>query len=210
MARFNNLVALVATLLSAQAVLAHFQLTYPETRGFNEDQEPTAPCGGFDTVGSRTQFPLKDGFVEINSGHTSYSYVVNVLVNNNPTASDFSSNSTVQVASGSRDYPQAACLSLNLTNSPDIKAGANATIQIIYNGGDGQLYQCTDVVFSDSPSGWNNSVCVNADGSSTSSTASSSAAASPSNTQAASKATSLTVTGGLMALVAACVSYVIA
>lgn len=98
--------------------------------------------GGFDTVQTRTQVPLKNAFVEINSGHTSYSYVVNVVAKNDPVTADFSTTSElVQVSSGTRSYPQAACLSLNLSNSTSIINGTNATIQVIFNGGDGLLYQ---------------------------------------------------------------------
>lgn len=72
------------------------------------------------------------------------------------------------------------------------------------------FYQCTDVVFSANPTGWNKSMCVNADGSATGTTSSASgSAASSTPTQSPSKAASLTVTGGLMLLVAACVSFVI-
>ncbi|KAI7908249.1 uncharacterized protein BX663DRAFT_557399 [Cokeromyces recurvatus] len=202
MAPFNNLITLVITLLFMQAAFAHFHLYYPVSRGFNEDQEPVAPCGGFNAIGKRTEFPLKDGFVAIHSGHVSYSYTVNVLVNNNPTTSDFSSNSIIQVASGNRNSPQAACLPLDLTKDSAIKAGANATIQIIYSGGDGDLYQCTDIIFSDSPSGWNSSACINTSNSSTTSSSSP-----PSTT---SSATSLTITCSLMVFIAACISYIIA
>ncbi|KAI8967192.1 hypothetical protein BDF20DRAFT_908521 [Mycotypha africana] len=175
MSRFN-VVFLLAALLSVQSALAHFQVTYPGSRGFDENKEPTAPCGGFDTVSAaRAEVPLKDAFIEINSGHTSYSYVVNVLVNNNPSTADFANTSqAVAVANGSRNYPQAACLSLDLNKNSAIKAGTNGTIQIIYNGGDGELYQCADVTFVDNPKNWNNSMCTNADGSASSSSPSSS------------------------------------
>lgn len=110
--------------------LAHFTMTYPSSRGFNEDQEPISPCGGFNTASSeRVVFPLQNAFIEINSGHTSYSYEINAITG----------NSTVQVGKGSRSYPQAACLPLQLTDS--IKNGTSTTLQVVYNGGDGLLYQ---------------------------------------------------------------------
>lgn len=204
---------LVAALVSIQAVLGHYTVTYPNSRGFDETKEPTAPCGGFDTVGTRTPFPLKGGFVEIDSGHTSYSYVVNLLVDNAPTTADFSnSTANVQVATGSRSYPQAACLSLDdLSKNSEAKAGANATIQVVYNGGDGALYQCIDVTLADNVGNWNNSMCTNADGSSTSAgsgTASGTGSAAAS-TQSPSSANSLTYTGGLMFAIAACLALII-
>ncbi|KAI9277410.1 hypothetical protein BY458DRAFT_504897 [Sporodiniella umbellata] len=142
-------------LISLQMVLGHFTVTYPSSRGFNEDQEPIGPCGGFNTASAqRTAFPLQDGFIEINSGHTSYSYQINAI----------QGNTTVNVGSGSRAYPQAACLPLTLDKS--ITEGTNATLQVIYNGGDGLLYQCIDATFANQVNGFNKSACVNADGSS--------------------------------------------
>ncbi|CAO3655164.1 unnamed protein product [Mucor fragilis] len=185
--------ALVVALVSLQTVLAHYTVTYPSSRGFDETKEPTAPCGGFDTVGTRTPFPLKGGFVEINSGHTSYSYVVNLLVKDAPTTADFSnSTANVQVATGTRAYPQAACLSLDdLSKNADAKAGAEATLQIVV-------------------SDWNNTMCVNADGSSTAgSSASASGSGAAAATQSPSNANSLTYTGGLMFAIAACLALVI-
>jgi hypothetical protein len=133
---------LIVALLSVQAVLAHFTLDYPVTRGFDETMEPTAPCGGYNTVAStRSQVPLSNAFVQITAEHTSYTYQVSVIVNNNPATADFSTNQLVQVANGTRNYPQAACLPLDLSKNTAIKAGTNATIQIVFNGGDGSLYQ---------------------------------------------------------------------
>lgn len=38
---------------------AHFKLNTPPTRGFDEDKQPTAPCGGFDTLQNpRNNLPL--------------------------------------------------------------------------------------------------------------------------------------------------------
>ncbi|CAG8778545.1 17223_t:CDS:2, partial [Acaulospora colombiana] len=57
---------------------AHFKLTYPPTRGFDERIWLTSqlrPCGGdahpggFNTVGTRTPFALGDGFIKLESEH---------------------------------------------------------------------------------------------------------------------------------------------
>lgn len=145
MSRLNFTALLLVALISSQAVLAHFQLTYPASRGFDETKEATAPCGGFDTLQTRTLVPLKNAFVEINSEHTSYTYTVSVLVENSPAVADFSSSNLTQVASGNRNYPQSACLSLDLTKDASIVNGANATIQVVFNGGDGLLYQVSNL-----------------------------------------------------------------
>ncbi|KAI7851647.1 hypothetical protein BDC45DRAFT_515502 [Circinella umbellata] len=165
MTRIGFFATVVAGLTLLQSVSAHYQLTYPESRGFSEDNEPSAPCGGFNTASSnRTQFPLKNGFVEINSGHTSYSYEIKLVTNSaNPSASDFSSAPTV--ANGSRNYPGEGCLPIDLSSVSNASAGTNATIQVIYDGGDGSLYQCVDVTLAENPSNFDSSACVNADGS---------------------------------------------
>jgi hypothetical protein len=196
-------ILLLATVL--QSVLAHFTLDYPATRGFNEDTEATVPCGHFDTVGNRTQFPLTNGFLEIYSGHTSWSYTVNVVLGDSPVVADFSSNAS-QIGSGSRSYPEKACLSVDLSKNSAIKDGVNGTLQIVYNGGDGLLYQCTDVTFTSAAAAWNASACANADGSSASASSSTSAAPSTSST---SSAASLTITAALMLVAAVFVSAII-
>ena len=141
MTRIGFFATVVAGLTLLQSVSAHYQLTYPESRGFNEDNEPNAPCGGFNSPSSnRTQFPLQNGFVEINSGHTSYSYEIKLVTNSaNPSTADFNSASTI--ATGSRNYPSNACLPVDLSSVSNASAGTNATIQVIYDGGDGKLYQ---------------------------------------------------------------------
>lgn len=142
-----RLISLLAiTLISMQSLAsAHFTLTYPSTRGFDETKEATAPCGGYNTASSqRVQMPINSSFIEINSGHTSYTYVINALAKNDPTTSDFSNaTNLVQVAQGGRAYPQAACLPLAFN---DIKSNTNVTLQIVYNGGDGLLYQVNKMI----------------------------------------------------------------
>ncbi|KAF7722094.1 hypothetical protein EC973_003709 [Apophysomyces ossiformis] len=190
------LVSFAATLLLLVSVVsAHFQLTYPASRGFNEDQEPTAPCGGFNTPQARTQFPLKNAFVEIMAHHPQYTYQVNVLINNQPSAADFTTANLKEIASGQRNYPMAACLSVNFANVTGATNGANATIQVLFNGGDGQLYQCTDVVLVDQAPNFNASQCVNADGSSPNNNGNSGSSTQPKNA-----ASSLSVTSFLFAM----------
>lgn len=137
-----RLVSFVAiTLVCLQTLAsAHFTLSYPSSRGFDESNESTAPCGGYNTVSTqRVQMPLNSSFIEINSGHPSYTYVVNVLASNSPSVADFSNTSNlVEVAQGGRSYPQAACLPLAFKN---IAPNTNVTLQVAYNGGDGLLYQ---------------------------------------------------------------------
>ncbi|KAI7889243.1 uncharacterized protein EV154DRAFT_553271 [Mucor mucedo] len=198
----------VALLVCFQTLVsAHFTLTYPSSRGFDDTKEATAPCGGFDTPSAqRVQIPLDGAFIEINSGHTSYTYIVNALAKNNPTVADFSNTSSlVQVAQGGRAYPQAACLPLAFN---DIKPNTNVTLQVVYNGGDGLLYQCVDAVVVDAAPSFNKTMCVNADGSDTSSVSSSAPAASATGTSA-SQGSTTQMAYGLTFIVAVCISVLL-
>ncbi|KAI8082710.1 uncharacterized protein BX664DRAFT_338897 [Halteromyces radiatus] len=222
----------VLLVLVCQTVYGHYQLTYPPSRGFSESNEPTGPCGGFNQVSSqRTEFPIKNGFLEINSEHPKYTYQVFMAIGNNPTASSFTGNNSM-VAQGQVSYPAQSCLQVDLSSVQAATDGTNATLQIIYMAGDGSLYQvkkkkkkfilnllyvylllfssclfsfikCTDVTLKNQPSNFNTSACVNADGSSPSK--SGSAGSQPTT----SIATSLR-TGGLMVFIAVMLSVVIA
>ncbi|KAI8073253.1 hypothetical protein BC940DRAFT_290918 [Gongronella butleri] len=152
--------------LLCQSVLGHYQLTYPPARGFSEDTEPTAPCGGFNSVSSsRNQFPLTNGFLEVNSEHVSYSYKVYFVPGNNPAVDAF--NNATLVGSGSVSYPMQSCWAVNFGSLAAATNGSVGTLQAVYNAGDGTLYQCTDVVLLTTPTSFNASACINADGSKT-------------------------------------------
>lgn len=131
--------------LACQTVFGHYQLTYPPSRGFDESREVIGPCGGFDSVSSnRTDFPLKNGFVEINSEHTKYTYKVNIAYGSKPTAADFTSD-TSMVAQGQVAYPSQSCLPVDLSSVKNATDGTLATLQILYMAGDGDLYQVSMV-----------------------------------------------------------------
>ncbi|KAG0251474.1 hypothetical protein BG011_007590 [Mortierella polycephala] len=141
--------------------MAHFTLDYPSTRGLIEAQEPTAPCGGFDTVGARTQFPLTKGFIQIDSGHPRSEVKVNVVYGDNPSAADFTTAAGTPAASLSVDHPGNVCVTVDLADFKGAADNINATIQVVYNGGDSPLYQCTDVVLVTSAEGFDQTKCVN-------------------------------------------------
>ena len=137
--RFIAILALALVTMQSFAT-AHFTLTYPKSRGFDESKEAIGPCGSFDTPSSdRVQIPLKSSFIQVDSGHITWSYVVNALTKPNPTANDFTQANFVQVAQGGRSYPQGACLPLSFNDS--FKPNTNVSLQVVYNGGDGLLYQ---------------------------------------------------------------------
>ncbi|KAI6007936.1 hypothetical protein EDC04DRAFT_925358 [Pisolithus marmoratus] len=144
---------LLPLVLSAVAN-AHFQLQYPAPRGpFNVDQEPTFCDGYTDAVSDRTVFPLANGVINLNSEHPQWTAGVVVSTKQDPTSfSDFNSSSGYQMAvpwfqtSGEGQY----CFPIDLATSgvSGIQDGANVTIQIVYDGGDGNLYQCADLTLS--------------------------------------------------------------
>lgn len=124
----------------APVALAHFELKYPATRGFDEDKEPTFPCGGFDTVSSqRTDFPISGGPIQINLGHQQTNLAVYLAVGDNP-GDGFSVVLHPQFqVSGFGNF----CLgNVSIPSSLNVTEGTKATIQVVTNGdGEGGLYQ---------------------------------------------------------------------
>jgi len=124
---------------------AHFQLQFPGPRGpFVEDSEPTF-CDGYDNeTTNRTAFPLTGGFLVLNSEHSSWTAAV--ALTTKPNASDFSDFlNVVPFAKHSGEGPFCLSLDFSKTNATGLTEGQNVTIEVIFDGGDGQLYQCADM-----------------------------------------------------------------
>ncbi|KAK7692770.1 hypothetical protein QCA50_004403 [Cerrena zonata] len=151
-----------ALLLGFSAVAsAHFHLQFPPPRGlFVEDQEPTF-CDGYTTsVDNRTQFPLNNGVVSITSEHPKWTFGVIVSTVQNPTNfANFSQ--AVPFFQTTGEGP--ACFPLNLASSgvSGLNDGVNATLQFVFDGGDGTLYQCSDVILSNAATIPSNVSCTN-------------------------------------------------
>ncbi|KAG8907765.1 hypothetical protein FRB99_002264 [Tulasnella sp. 403] len=143
--------SVVSLALFAASASAHFTLDYPQTRGFDEDKEPQF-CGGF-PVGSRSLFPLSGGMVDINSHHQSSEFVTLISFDANPTSfSEFNTTSSGQnipflIPFVKLQGTGTVCMPVNIAalNIQGVTNGTNATIQVQFNGGDGNLYQCADV-----------------------------------------------------------------
>lgn len=56
-------------LLLLPLVSAHFQLLSPKVRGYDEETLVKFPCGGQDTVGTRTPWPITGGNIQLNMEH---------------------------------------------------------------------------------------------------------------------------------------------
>ncbi|KAK0208518.1 hypothetical protein DFS33DRAFT_1304059 [Desarmillaria ectypa] len=182
----------------ASVVSAHFQLQFPDPRGaFNEDNEPTF-CDGYNSVAqNRTEFPLDSGFFSLNSEHPTWTAAVYLSTSSNPTSfDDFKQIVPFFQLQGEGIF----CLPLNLssTNATGLTNGQNATIQILFNGGDAQLYQCADLTllsnFSLSQS--IDATCTNATSNSTGSNSGSS-----SGSNSAPLASSLSLSGVVVCIV---------
>ncbi|KAI0271511.1 hypothetical protein BC834DRAFT_818334 [Gloeopeniophorella convolvens] len=180
--RFATSVLLASVVAS---VSAHFQLGYPAPRGpFVEDSEPNFCDDYVHAVSNRSEFPLSGGFVTLTSEHTNWNLAVLISTVQDPTSFDNFSTPSGQnqlarnfaTATGEGEF----CIPLDLSNTgiSSVKDGANVTIQLLFNGGDGALYQCADLTLLSSFQIPSNISCSNG---TTSSSSSSSGAPSPTN-----------------------------
>nr|GAT58973.1 predicted protein [Mycena chlorophos] len=150
----------VASLLASAS--AHFQMQYPAPWGvFVEDNEPTF-CDGYNGPSQPpTFFPLSGGVISLNSEHTNWVVAISITSKTDPTQfsdfapvtnvlstdptqfSDFAPVTNVLSATGEGLF----CLPFDLskTNATGFVDGMNATIQVEFNGGDGNLFQCAEV-----------------------------------------------------------------
>ncbi|KAF9036459.1 hypothetical protein BDZ89DRAFT_1011332 [Hymenopellis radicata] len=148
--------SLVALILSATTlVTAHFTLDFPEPRGVFVSDNQVDFCGGYNNAASnRSQFPLSGGFFTITSGHGDFTAGVLLSTAQNPTSFDNfkTAGGEDQVVRGwaTEEDGGTFCipLSLNNTGISGVESGANVTIQVQFDGGDGALYQCADLTLS--------------------------------------------------------------
>lgn len=132
--------SLLLTLLPLAS--AHFQLTWPPSRGFDDDTAANYPCGGFNTVNATRQaLPMSGAFpLQLNMEHTSVKGEVVLALGNDPTGDDFT---IVLKQTFQETGPQSFCIGdVTLPAGMNITDGMNATIQVLTNGDpDGGLYQ---------------------------------------------------------------------
>ncbi|KAF5377557.1 hypothetical protein D9615_005204 [Tricholomella constricta] len=159
--------SLFTALALITSVNAHFRLLYPEPRGpFVADNEPNF-CGGYNNaVNNRSTFPLSGGFFTIKSGHPGWTAGVIISTVQNPNSFDnFSVNGEQQIvgAYAKSDDAGTFCMPLDISAAKidGVKDGANVTIQIVFAGGDGNLYQCADLTLSSNFTVPSNVVCAN-------------------------------------------------
>ncbi|KAL1728891.1 hypothetical protein EV714DRAFT_214060 [Schizophyllum commune] len=121
---------------------AHFKLQFPEPRGdFNEDAEDKFCDGYMNVDDDRERYPLTGGYVTLIAAHPSWTLGILASTADDPTSFDnFTTERPFASAEGQGTY----CIPFDLDTSK-YSNGQNITIQIQFNGGDGDLFQCADL-----------------------------------------------------------------
>ncbi|KAM3423665.1 hypothetical protein BST61_g1081 [Cercospora zeina] len=137
-------------LAAATLASAHFTLNWPPTAGFDDDKEPTAPCGGATvTVDDSAPEVNVDRFAtSIFSSHPEGSWTF-LATTNTQEPFDFTEIVPVINTTG------LGVFCLNYLRVPADFAGKSGVLQVIDHSPDGILYQCAPVKFI---SGANNTV----------------------------------------------------
>ncbi|KAF1812676.1 hypothetical protein P152DRAFT_345979 [Eremomyces bilateralis CBS 781.70] len=192
-----------AVLLSLPALsFAHFHLLFPPVRGsFDAGSLDQYPCGGQNTVGDRTDFPISGGPIQIDNEHTESKIQVLLALGENPTGDDFV---YVMLPTIYAQGPQEFCMGMvGAPAEANVTEGTKGTISVVTSGdSNGGLYQCADVTFVNTPlpEAEYNDNCKNATGiqvsSSNGNANGSSSATSPSSSSDGGAAASPTSTPG--------------
>lgn len=128
--------SLLLTLAAAGLGAAHFTLNWPETAGFSDDDEPTAPCGGATVVVNDTAPEINvDRFaVAIFSSHPAGNWTFRATQSTEEPY-DFTDIVPGVSSTGPGDF----CLTH--LRAPSDWAGSSGILQVIDNSVDGTLYQ---------------------------------------------------------------------
>lgn len=131
-----HLTTVFALLSLALCTSAHFILQYPQSLGFDDDSEGTAPCGGFDVSfnGSDNSVPVGGFPVSVLSTHPAADWLFRATLDQQ---APFNWTNLLPVVSetGLGQF----CLP-NLV-APEGFAGNTGVVQVIQKGPDGVLYQ---------------------------------------------------------------------
>jgi hypothetical protein len=126
---------LLCLALGLAQVNAHFLLNYPTTVGFNDDQEGTAPCGGFDvSFANVTNFYVGGDSIAVTSTHPASTWLFRATLD------------TKAAGNWSVLLPAIAQATLGQfceksVTVPASFAGQQGVIQVIEDAVDGQLFQ---------------------------------------------------------------------
>jgi hypothetical protein len=139
--------ALLATLLPLAS--AHFQVTWPAARGFDDTLTVNYPCGGFDTPSTtRQSLPLNGSFpIQLSMEHTGVRGVVVLALGSAPTGDDYT---IILKPLFTETGPQDFCIGdVVIPEGLNITDGTQGTIQVVTNGDpNGGLYQvCVNPIY---------------------------------------------------------------
>jgi len=196
--------ALAIAFAAASAVNAHFQVLYPPVRGPFDDDNEVQFCDSYTEPANRSPFPLNDGLISWLTTHPSWTVGVLISTAASPTSfNDFHTSSGAdQLVVGyyEGNGTNGLCVSVKPTAAgiPGIQNGTNVTFQMVYNGGDGILYQCMDVTLSDQVTTPSNITCSEVAGQPPSNT--SSISPSPTSTKSSSGGIIPATSNGLLGL----------
>ncbi|KAF3909953.1 hypothetical protein ABW20_dc0104709 [Dactylellina cionopaga] len=157
----------------ATCASAHFVITYPADRGNSYNTQFQFPCGGLSNTGNRSYWPTNGGAMAFVPLHDFAFTTINIAIGNSvQETTDVNRFNHIMVSTFNQTGGNGTfCLPLvKIPGSlkPLVKAGVNATIQIVQLVASGSaLYNCADITFSDTeaqrfgnPQIWN-SVCFN-------------------------------------------------
>ena len=115
-------------------VFAHFTLDYPPTTGFDEDQEPNPPCGGFPPdLSNLTNWPLVGGEIALDLHHPEALFLFRVQL--------VGSDSWVNVSDGFVDMVGLGEGCIKALAVPQNWSGLVGALQVIGQPPDAILYQ---------------------------------------------------------------------
>ena len=129
-----NLALCLGVLLICKAS-AHFQLDYPETIGFDDENEGTAPCGGVNvTFENPTDFHVDGDAIALTSSHPEAEWTYRATLDKTA-AGNWTDLLPVVEAVGLGAFCEPAI------RVPTSWVGSGGIIQIISDAADGALYQ---------------------------------------------------------------------
>ncbi|KIV81603.1 hypothetical protein PV11_03776 [Exophiala sideris] len=138
---------------------AHFILQYPNSLGFDDDNEGTAPCGGFAITfnSSDDDIPIGGFPVSMLSTHPAADWLFRATLDQQ---APFNWTNLLPVVSETG----LGQFCLPALTAPSDFAGKDGVIQVIQNGPDGVLYQCAAVHFINGVNSTVSSSCTNVTG----------------------------------------------
>ena len=118
---------------------AHFLLNYPNSVGFDDDKEGTAPCGSFDvTFDNATDFHVDGDAVALTSTHPKADWLFRATLDKTATGNNWTNLLPDVSQSGLGQFCEPSL------TVPANWAGQSGIVQIIQHGDDGVLYQVRD------------------------------------------------------------------